>query len=114
MLHQHSNGEMQALFTDRRYLLQVNNPFGRYPFLHISFEKVSMYQLVVLLLFNKSHRWTIEQIEGETKMQRDLLIRTISSLLQSRLLTCSRMKKDVTEIDIDSKDNIEISTDFHR
>lgn len=73
-----------------------------------------MYQLVVLLLFNKSSSWTIEQMEDETKMRRDLLIRTISGLLQSRLLICSRMKEDLTEVDIDLEDTIEISTDFHK
>ena len=105
---------MQILFTDRRYVLQVKTILDDDFFLHISFQKVSMYQMAVLLLFNKSHRWTVQEMEDETKIQREVLICTISSLLQSRLLTCLRMTEDSAKIDIDSNDNIELSADFHK
>ena len=70
--------------------------------------------MAVLLLFNKSHRWTVQEMEDETKIQREVLICTISSLLQSRLLTCLRMTEDSAKVDIYSNDNIELSADFHK
>lgn len=74
-----------------------------------------MYQMIILLLFNKSSSWTVEQIENETEITGELLIKTILSLLENRLLTCPRINnKDFTKINIDSNDIIQISNDFQK
>jgi hypothetical protein len=71
-----------------------------------------MYQMIVLLLFNKSPNWTVQQIEDETEIQKEFLLQTIYSLLTSRLLTCSRINEDFIETDINLNDSIQLSSDF--
>ncbi|CAF2502735.1 unnamed protein product [Rotaria sp. Silwood2] len=48
-LHQHSEGDLQILYTDKNYNLHV-----------------SLYQMNILLLFNKLSSRTVEQIQDET------------------------------------------------
>jgi hypothetical protein len=45
--------------------------------------------MVVLLLFNESVSWTVEQIQVETQMKSELLIPILDSLLKSRILVCA-------------------------
>ncbi len=112
-LYQYSKGELQTLFANRQYHLQVKDLFEFHFFsLHIGHEKVSMYQMIVLLLFNKLPNWTVQQIEDETEIQKEFLLQTIYSLLTSRLLTCSRINEDFIETDINLNDSIQISSDF--
>ena len=71
-----------------------------------------MYQMIVLLLFNQSSNWTVQQIEDRTEIQGQLLLQTIHSLLNSRLLTCTRLNGDFTEADINSNDSIQLSDNY--
>jgi len=81
----------------------------------VAFDKqVSIYQMVVLLLFNKSLSWTVEQIQDETQIKSELLIQILCSLLQSKILLCAEINEDSKEIDIRMNYTIKLANDFKR
>ena len=76
-LYQHSKGELQTLFTKTKYILQV-----------------STYQMTILVLFNKSIIWTVEQIQDETQIRYEILLRILCILLKIKLLICEDISMD--------------------
>ncbi|CAF5016233.1 unnamed protein product [Rotaria sp. Silwood1] len=99
-LHQHSKGDLQTLYTKPRYILHV-----------------STYQMVVLLLFNKLSRWTVERMQEETQIKVDLFLQVLCGLLKSKLITCAEINdnefdEDLKETDIKMNYNIQIAEDF--
>jgi hypothetical protein len=100
-LHQHSEGDLQIIYTKQKYILHV-----------------STYQMVVLLLFNKLQSWTVQQMQDETKIKADLLLQILCDLLKAKLLICSEINKDKrgglksTGIKMDSV--IELNDSFKR
>ncbi|CAF4909954.1 unnamed protein product [Rotaria sp. Silwood1] len=91
-IYQHSKGELQTFFTDRVYTLQV-----------------SMYQMVILLLFNNALEWTIEKIQDETQIKIELLLLVLNTLIESKILTCTQFL-DRDNLDINCI--IKLSNDF--
>jgi hypothetical protein len=74
-----------------------------------------MYQMIVLILFNKSLKWTIEQIANETQIKIDLLIQILNSLIKSNLLLCTQLNnEELKENDLHMKYIIELATDYKR
>ncbi|CAF4448925.1 unnamed protein product, partial [Rotaria sp. Silwood2] len=100
LVHQHSKGDLQTLYTKPKYILHV-----------------STYQMVVLLLFNKSSSWTVERMKDETQIEDALLLQVLCGLLKSKLITCAEINvdefdKDFKETDIKMNYNINIAEDF--
>ncbi|CAF4504041.1 unnamed protein product [Rotaria socialis] len=91
-LHQHSKGELQTFFTQKVHKLRV-----------------STYQMVILLLFNDSLEWTVEQIHDQTQITIDLLISILNALVQSKILTCTQFLHP-TNFDMNCK--VKLSNDF--
>jgi len=74
-----------------------------------------MYQMIVLILFNKSLKWTIEQIANETQIKIDLLIQILNNLIKSNLLLCTQLNnEELKENDLHMKYIIELTTDYKR
>ncbi len=75
-----------------------------------------MYQMVILLLFNRSLTWTVEQIANETQMKTDLLIQILNKLIKSNLLLCTQLNndEDLKGNDLDMKYIIALATDYKR
>ncbi|CAF3953992.1 unnamed protein product [Rotaria sordida] len=96
-VHQHSKGELQTFFTSQKYTLQV-----------------SIYQMVILLLFNKTLNWKVKQIQDETQIKSELLRQILSGLLKSKILICKEISEDEYLNDSDIKENysIRLATDF--
>ncbi|CAF1459112.1 unnamed protein product [Rotaria sp. Silwood1] len=76
-LHQHSKGDLQILYTNKKYILNV-----------------SIYQMAALLLFNKLLSWIVDQIQDETQIKIDLFFQVLYSLLKSKLITCYEINKN--------------------
>ncbi|CAF1332483.1 unnamed protein product [Rotaria sp. Silwood1] len=76
-LYQYSRGELHAYFTKSTYVLQV-----------------SAYEMVILLLYNNSLEWTIEQIYKKTHIKTDILMEILYILIKSDLLTCLQIRKE--------------------
>jgi cullin 1 len=98
-LYQHSKGELQTLFTQMKYILQV-----------------STYQMTVLLLFNKQTIWLVEQIQETTQISQEILLQILYNLLKIKLLTCEEINLDeeFNENDIHSNYHIKLSENFKR
>ncbi|CAF3711241.1 unnamed protein product [Rotaria sp. Silwood1] len=79
-LHQHSKGDLQILYTDKKYILHV-----------------SIYQMGILLLFNKLSSWTVEQMQDETQIKIDLFLQVLYSLLKSKLIKCYEINHDLLD-----------------
>ncbi|CAF4129396.1 unnamed protein product [Rotaria magnacalcarata] len=99
-LHQHSKGDIQTLYTKPKYILHV-----------------STYQMVVLLLFNKSASWTVERMQDETQIKSDLFLQVLCGLLKSKLIICPEINDDeveeeLKETDIKMHHNILVAEDF--
>lgn len=99
-LHQHSKGDLQTLYTKQKYILHV-----------------STYQMVVLLLFNKSASWNIQQMQDETQIKEDLFLQVLCVLLKSKLIVCpeineEELEEDLKESDIKMNYSIRIADDF--
>ncbi|CAF2890395.1 unnamed protein product [Rotaria sp. Silwood2] len=91
-IYQHSKGELQTFFTDQVYTLQV-----------------SMYQMIILLLFNNALEWTLEKIQDETQIKIDLLLPLLNTLVESKILT-STQSLDPANLDMNCI--IKLSNDF--
>ena len=81
--------------------------------------KVSTYQMVVLLLFNKLLTWTVERLQDETQIKIELLSQILLGLLKSKLLICTDINEDeldddIKETDIKMNYFIRLATDFRR
>ncbi|CAF1222336.1 unnamed protein product [Rotaria sp. Silwood1] len=55
---------------------------------------VSIYQMGILLLFNKLSSWTVEQMQDETQIKIDLFLQVLYSLLKSKLIKCYEINDD--------------------
>jgi len=67
----------------------------------------------VLLLFNRSLKWTIEHILNETQIKIDLLIQILNNLIKSNLLLCKQLNNEnLEENDIHMKYIIELAIDY--
>ncbi len=74
-----------------------------------------MYQMIVLLLFNRSLQWTVEQISEETQMKTGLVVQILNSLIKSKLLSCTQMNdEDLQENDLHIKYTIQLATDYQK
>jgi hypothetical protein len=74
-----------------------------------------MYQVIVLLLFNQSSQWTVEQIFHETQMKTNLLIQILNSLIELKLLLCIQIDhKDLQENDLHIKYTIQLAADYQK
>ncbi|CAF2018310.1 unnamed protein product [Rotaria magnacalcarata] len=90
---QHSQGDLQTLYTKPKYILRV-----------------STYQMAVLLLFNKLDRWTVEGIQEETQIKIILLLQVLYSLLKIKLIKCPEIITDLSE---DNFKETDIKPDYH-
>jgi cullin 1 len=71
--------------------------------------------MAVLLLYNDSLEWTVEQIQDKTQIKIELLLSVLISLFQSKLLTCNELNEEnVTEINIKMNSIIKLSSNFKR
>jgi len=69
--------------------------------------------MIILLLFNRSLKWTVEQISNETEMKIDLLIQILNNLIKSNLLLCKQLNnEDLKENDLHMKYIIELDMDY--
>lgn len=75
--------------------------------------------MVVLLLFNKLHTWTVEQMLDETQIKSELFLQVLCGLLKSKLLVSpdipdEELDDDLKESDIRQSFNIRVNNDFKR
>jgi hypothetical protein len=75
--------------------------------------------MVILLLFNKSLKWTVERMQDETQIKSELLIQVLCGLLKSKLLICTEINEDELDEDLKETDiklnySVRIATDFKR
>ena len=74
--------------------------------------------MVILLLFNKFSRWTVERMQNETQIKNDLFLQVLCGLLKSKLIKCAEIDDDnlddLKETDIEMNYNIQIADDFER
>ncbi len=74
-----------------------------------------MYQMVVLLLFNRSIQWTVEQIQSETQINIELLIKILNNLIKSKLLLCAQLNgEDLKQHDFYLNFIVQLADDFKR
>ena len=74
-----------------------------------------MYQMTVLLLFNRSLLWTVEQIQDETQIEIELLRKVLRSLLNCQLLTCASLNnKEFEGSNIEMNHTIQLASKFER
>lgn len=65
--------------------------------------------MLILLLFNQSLQWTVEQIREATQIDSELLIKILYSFFQNKLCTFSQSND---ELNLEEKD-ITLSTSVH-
>ena len=71
--------------------------------------------MVILLLFNRSLTWTVEQISQETEIKKEIIIQIMNTLIKSNLLSCLSLNgEDLTENDLDINYPIELAMDFKK
>jgi hypothetical protein len=74
-----------------------------------------MYQMVVLLLFNRSVQWTVEQIQSGTQVNIELLIQILNNLIKSKLLLCAQAKGEgLKQDDFYLNYIVQLADDFER
>ncbi|CAF4598052.1 unnamed protein product [Rotaria sp. Silwood2] len=74
--------------------------------------QVSMYQMIVLLLFNEKLSWIIKEIQEKTQICDDLLIQVLSSLLASKILFVEGINEDFHESDITINHKVVLAENF--
>ncbi|CAF1175239.1 unnamed protein product [Didymodactylos carnosus] len=79
-LHQHSKGELQTSYLKQKFTFQV-----------------STYQMVILLLFNKSTEYIVEKIQDETQIKLDTLLPVLWLLLKLKVLECPSITDEELE-----------------
>ncbi|CAF3140963.1 unnamed protein product, partial [Rotaria sp. Silwood2] len=92
LLHQHSKGDLQTLYTEQKYTLHV-----------------STYEMVILLLFNKRPSWTVERMQDETQIDVHLFWQVLCNLLKSKLITCPEINNNELEEDLNEKNDIKMN-----
>jgi hypothetical protein len=70
--------------------------------------------MVILLLFNKSLKWTVERMQDETQIESELLIQVLCGLLKNKILVCTDINEDFKEIDIKMNHTIRLANDIMR
>lgn len=74
--------------------------------------------MTILLLFNQSSTWTVEEMQNETKIELNLLLQTLCSLFKYKLLTCRNLNndqiEDLTDIDNQMNYKFQLSENFTR
>lgn len=71
--------------------------------------------MVILLLFNQSSTWTIEQISQETRMKMEIVIQLINGLIKSSLLSCSSLdNEDLVENDVHINYPIKLMVNYRK
>ncbi|CAF3811608.1 unnamed protein product [Rotaria sp. Silwood1] len=96
-LHQYSKGELQTIFINKTYTLEV-----------------STYQMIILLSFNEKLHWTVEEIQDKTQIQFKLLLQVLCSLLKSKRLFSKEIPEDFQDDDTIKDHIIELKEDFTR
>lgn len=77
--------------------------------------QASLYQMVILLLFNRSLTWTVEQISQETEIKKEIIIQIMNTLIKSNLLSCLSLNgEDLTENDLHINYPIELAIDYNK
>ena len=71
-----------------------------------------MYHMAILLLFNQSSSWTVKQLEEETKIETNLLLKLLGTLLERKFLTCEQFKNKKF-INVDDKMNCIIALAYN-
>ncbi|CAF4095079.1 unnamed protein product [Adineta steineri] len=94
LIHQHSKGELQTLYTKQKYILQV-----------------STYQMAILLLFNKVDNMTVKSICDRTQIKSELCRPILLVLLKSQVLKCSEITVNEELKENDIKDDYMIQVD---
>ncbi|CAF1242245.1 unnamed protein product [Rotaria sp. Silwood1] len=94
-LHQYSKGELQTIFINKTYTLEV-----------------STYQMIILLSFNEKLHWTVEEIQDKTQIQFKLLLQVLCSLLKSKILFSKEIPEDFQDDDTIKDHIIELKEDF--
>ncbi|CAF1000203.1 unnamed protein product [Didymodactylos carnosus] len=99
-LHQHSKGELQTSYLKQKFTLQV-----------------STYQMVILLLFNKSLEYTVEKIQDKTQIKVDTLYPVLWLLLKLKVLECpsisgDELEEELKDSDIKKEHIIKLSNDY--
>lgn len=70
-----------------------------------------MYQMTILLLFNNSSEWTVENIHDQTQIKMDLLLQILGVLLRSKILI---RDQDDDQIQLDWNSTIRLANEFLR
>ncbi|CAF1215564.1 unnamed protein product [Adineta ricciae] len=91
-LHQQSKGELQRYFQNRMYTFQV-----------------SVYQLIILLLFNNFSEYSVKRIQEETQIQLDTLLQILNVLFGSNILT---LKKSVDQQKLHLDSIVQLREDY--
>jgi len=58
--------------------------------------QTSTFQMAVLLQFNDSETWTMQQLEEITQMKNELLLQVIQILLKTKLIVCDDDENSLT------------------
>ncbi|CAF0832795.1 unnamed protein product [Adineta steineri] len=97
LIHEHSKGELQTLYTKPKYILQV-----------------STYQMAILLLFNNVKSMTVESISDASQIEPELFRPVLLILLKSQVLKCSKItvSEELKESDIKNDYMIEVDESF--
>ncbi|CAF0962912.1 unnamed protein product [Adineta steineri] len=97
LIHEHSKGELQTLYTKQKYILQV-----------------STYQMAILLLFNDVESMTVESICDITQIKSELCRPILLVLIKSQVLKCSEItvNEELKESDIENDYTIEVDENF--
>lgn len=78
-LYNMSKGELLANCFKTRHLLQA-----------------STFQMAVLLQFNLSESWTVQQLSESTQIKLEFLIQVLQTLLKAKLLSCEEDEADIS------------------
>ncbi|CAF3492273.1 unnamed protein product [Rotaria socialis] len=73
----YSKGEVQTLYTKKRYILQV-----------------SFYQMNILLLFNEFPTMTVEKMLDKTQIEPNIFMPALVSLIKMKILSCQDINPD--------------------
>ncbi|CAF1381648.1 unnamed protein product, partial [Didymodactylos carnosus] len=102
-LHQYSKAELDTFYLKQNFIFQV-----------------SMYQLAVLLLFNKAEEYTVENLVDETLIKEELLLQVLCSLLKQKIITCTNLGGDnmnsdeLTEKDLKNEYTLHLALDYKK